>query len=49
MPYHVREIDDWDTGLKLFDNKSVSKVVNLSILDPGNAEVAVNSGSDIAD
>lgn len=47
MADHVREFDDGDTSLELFDDKGVAEVVDFSAFDAGDAEVAVDGGSDV--
>lgn len=49
MADHVRELDDGNTCLELLNHESVAQVVDLGSFDASDAEVAVDSGSDIAD
>lgn len=49
MADHVGELDDRDSSFQLFDDKGVTEVINLGALDPSDAEVAVDGGSNIAD
>jgi len=46
---HFGEVNQRQTGFELFDNEGVAEVVDFGSLDPSDAEVAVDGGSDVAD
>lgn len=49
MADHVGELDDRDASLELFHHKSVAEIVDFGAVDAGDAEVAVNGGTNVAD
>ena len=49
MTDEFTNVNKWAAGSKLVSNESVTKVVNLDVLDTGYFEVAVKAGTNIAD
>ena len=49
MTNHVRKLDNRHSSFELLDDKGVAKIVYLGSSDPGNAEVAIDGGANIAD
>lgn len=49
MADHVGELDDGYTGFELLYNKGVTEIIDLGTFDTSYTEVAVYSGSNIAD
>ena len=49
MADHVGELDDGYASLELFYYKGVAQIIDFGAFDAGNAEVAVDGSSDVAD
>lgn len=49
MTDHVGEFDDGNASLELFDDKSVTEIIDFGSFDAGNAEVAIDGSADVSD
>lgn len=49
MADHMGELDKRDAGFELFDDESVTEVVDLGTLDPGDTKVAIDGRANVTD